>query len=176
MLLRAAICFFLLLYPIAAEECGAGICSVVCCSGFYGYDSACNEPFNTCATGIERMASCGATTDDVDGCANQGADNPCCKLKVWAVALVVVLNLLCWVGICYGVYRCCCAPAAANNPPATVIMSASQMPPTAGWSTSTDPKSGKPYYINAQTGETRWDLPTVPPPPPPPSSSRAVVV
>lgn len=46
----------------------------------------------------------------------------------------------------------------------------SSSPPPSGWEAIDDPKSGKTYYHNVETGQTRWTLP--PPPPPPPSSEN----
>jgi len=45
-----------------------------------------------------------------------------------------------------------------------------QLPP--GWIQTWDPSSGRYYYANLSTGESRWDPPSVilPPPPPPPPS------
>ncbi len=158
---------------VAGEECGSGACSLVCCSGFYSFDDSCNEPFGTCASGIERMATCGASTYNPSGCADEGAGNPCCKLKVWAVALAVIFSLACWAGICYGAYRCCCAPPPAPAAgPVVVLPAASQVPPhTVPGPPMGAPSSGKAYYAPGTAAQ--WAPPAGTSPPP---GSASVVV
>lgn len=58
------------------------------------------------------------------------------------------------------------APAAASCSPAAVPNAAEQPQPAAvaqtlpaGWESTTDPSSGKPYYFNRATGETSWTPP-----------------
>jgi len=43
-----------------------------------------------------------------------------------------------------------------------------------GWAQVRDPVSGRIYYANAQTNESRWDPPPLPPPPPPPVFANVV--
>lgn len=63
------------------------------------------------------------------------------------------------------------AAALASSPAAGGVASKPGLPP--GWDSTTDPNSGKTYWFNRSTGETRWTAPTPaplkgPPPPTPP--------
>merc|ERR1712127_631818 len=53
------------------------------------------------------------------------------------------------------------APAVAPSvfqPPPVAAAEAASLP--AGWESASDPSSGKPYYYNRATGETKWETPT----------------
>mmetsp|Transcript_39051 Transcript_39051/g.45526 ORF Transcript_39051/g.45526 Transcript_39051/m.45526 type:complete len:380 (-) Transcript_39051:133-1272(-) len=54
-------------------------------------------------------------------------------------------------------------PPPSMVPPPPPLIPA--LPP--GWVETRDPISGRNYYANASTGETRWEPPPLPPPPPP---------
>jgi len=53
------------------------------------------------------------------------------------------------------------APAAMAPPPAPMPMPAASPALPAGWETAADPSSGKTYYFNRATGETKWEPPTM---------------
>jgi hypothetical protein len=65
-------------------------------------------------------------------------------------------------------------PGAIPDPPPLIPGAIPDPPPLVGWEQALDPESGKYYYCNRATGESRWTPPvanpTALPPPPPPSS------
>ena len=49
------------------------------------------------------------------------------------------------------------APTPAADTPGAATPGAAELPP--GWQAVVDPTSGRTYYINSSTRETKWDMP-----------------